>query len=129
MPMHDWTKVDANEYHFFYGRWLFAICDCPNGGLLPAGNSAYGEQVVVPHTPDVLTSRDRRHSPPKTASRNGAAVLAKPSTRAWQRATAHTVRPQRRIALRHSSGKDIVAAVELISPRTGAGKPISMRSS
>lgn len=43
-------------------------------------------------------------------------MLAKPTTRPWQRATEDTVRPQRRIAIRHNSGRDVIAAIELISP-------------
>lgn len=115
MPMHDWTRVTANEYHFFHGRWLFAMCDHLNAGLLPKGYSAYGEQVVVPHIPDVLPLRSRQRTPTKGGSRNGTAVLAKPATQTWQRATEETIRPQRRIAIRHNSGKEVVAAIELFS--------------
>src|SRR5262249_53921156 len=35
--MHDWTKIDPNDYHHFHGRWIFAITDALNGGLLPNG--------------------------------------------------------------------------------------------
>lgn len=35
MPMHDWTRVDANAYHHFHGRWIYAVSDALNAGGLP----------------------------------------------------------------------------------------------
>ena len=37
MPMHDWTRVKAGTYHNFHYRWIAAIMDRLNAGLLPAG--------------------------------------------------------------------------------------------
>lgn len=35
MPMHDWTLVPAGIFHAFHHRWISAINDALNGGLLP----------------------------------------------------------------------------------------------
>lgn len=44
MPVHDWSRVDANVFHHFHQRWTIAICDTLNAGLLPPGYSALVEQ-------------------------------------------------------------------------------------
>jgi len=35
MPMHDWTKVDAQIYHAFHAFWISELSRTLNGGLLP----------------------------------------------------------------------------------------------
>jgi len=37
MPMHNWTKVPPGTYHNFHYRWIAAIMDQLNAGLLPQG--------------------------------------------------------------------------------------------
>jgi hypothetical protein len=44
MPVHDWTKVDANAFHHFHQAWTMSICNALNAGLLPPGFSALVEQ-------------------------------------------------------------------------------------
>jgi hypothetical protein len=39
MPIHDWTRVDANLFHDFHQTWSIAIRNALNGGLLPNGRS------------------------------------------------------------------------------------------
>jgi hypothetical protein len=48
MPIHDWTRVDANLFHHFQRCWTAAICSSLNGGLLPRHFSALLER----RTPD-----------------------------------------------------------------------------
>ena len=55
MPMHDWTRVDPNDYHDFHGAWIFAIRTALNNGLLPKGYFALGEHSTPPFVPDVVT--------------------------------------------------------------------------
>src|SRR6516225_11265167 len=55
MPIHDWTKVDDGVFHHFHHRWITAISDCLNDGLLPAGYYAMAEQRAAGVIPDVLT--------------------------------------------------------------------------
>jgi len=35
VPIHDWTRVDANLFHTFRHRWLGALCDTLNACNLP----------------------------------------------------------------------------------------------
>jgi Protein of unknown function (DUF4058) len=35
MPIHDSTLVDAGIFHYFHQRWIGAICDVLNEGVLP----------------------------------------------------------------------------------------------
>ena len=45
MPIHDWTRVDADLFHAFRHRWLGALCDALNAGRLPEGHFALIEPV------------------------------------------------------------------------------------
>ena len=44
MPMHDWTRVHAGEFHAFHNGWIFTLQTALNHGLLPRGFYALGEQ-------------------------------------------------------------------------------------
>jgi hypothetical protein len=43
MPIHDWTRVGAGIFHHFHQRWLAAISDALNSGLLPPEYYALAE--------------------------------------------------------------------------------------
>jgi hypothetical protein len=53
MPIHDWTRVDANLFHDFHQTWTVGIRNALNGGVLPRGFSALVGQrvrgVAPPH--------------------------------------------------------------------------------
>lgn len=34
MPLHDWTRVEAGIFHAFHHRWISAISDVLNEGIL-----------------------------------------------------------------------------------------------
>lgn len=124
MPLHDWTRAPDYVYHEFHGRWLFAVCDALNGGVLPPGYYARAEQVTRPAGPDVLALQalppDRF---PDVPVGNPAAVrltVADAPPRVAVAAAAAprpTAFPQRRVKvrLRHRSGDPVVAIVELVS--------------
>src|ERR1044071_2232336 len=78
MPVHDWSRVDANVFHHFHQRWTIAICDALNAGLLPSGYSALVEQRAGGLAPDVLTLE--RQSPPGGPARSGGLLTATPPT-------------------------------------------------
>ena len=40
MPVHDWSRVDADLFHDFHQAWSIGIRNALNGGLLPKGYSA-----------------------------------------------------------------------------------------
>ncbi len=55
MPVHEWSRVDANAFHHFHQCWTIAICDALNGSRLPSGYSALVEQHAGGLVPDVLS--------------------------------------------------------------------------
>ena len=59
MPIHDWTRVEVGTFHHFHHRWIAAIGDSLNGGLLPPGYIAMAEQVTGRPIPDVVTLQTR----------------------------------------------------------------------
>jgi hypothetical protein len=44
MPVQDWTKVEVETFHAFHGAWITHLMGRLNGGLLPSGYYALGEQ-------------------------------------------------------------------------------------
>jgi hypothetical protein len=117
MPIHDWTRVDANLFHDFHQTWTIAIRNALNGGLLPKGYSALVEPHAGGVVPDVLAleRRTRTNRPPEPAG--GVLVIATPP------ATRHVVRAQQeiaaargnRITIRHPLGR-VVCVIEIVSP-------------
>ena len=59
MPIHDWTRVEAGDFHDFHQCWVVAIRNALNAGLLPPGYMAMAEQVTGRPIPDVVTLQAR----------------------------------------------------------------------
>lgn len=125
MPIHDWTRVDPNDYHHFHGRWIYAIADALNLGILPADYFALAEHVTPPVIPDVLTleAPDRRNGTPPGGRQGGAGTTGQtltanpPRVRFSAAGTAKKPRrSQRRISVRHARDRRLVAVIELVSP-------------
>ena len=55
MPIHDWSRGDAGIFHHFRRRWIGAISDALNRGLLPGEYYALAEQQGAGFEPDILT--------------------------------------------------------------------------
>ena len=128
MPMHDWTRVIAGTYHDFHNAWITHLKEALNAGLLPPAYYALGEQRSGDIGPDVIALRaDRSESEgegfplqdddgPSGAS---AVADAPPRVRIRQEAfeeLAFYLQRQRTLVIRHSSGDQIVALIEIISP-------------
>lgn len=117
MPIHDWTRVDANLFHHFHQMWTTAICKALNGALLPRGYSALVEQHAAGLVPDVLALQRRGRSGPPSEPKGGAVVTATPPK------TRHVIRAQQeisaargnRISIRHPLGR-VVCIIEVVSP-------------
>ncbi len=117
MPVHDWTRVSAGTFHDFHNAWITELRNALNGGLLPRGFYAQGEQ----HAGQILTDALTLHagSAPSFAG-GGVAVLteAPPSVSrkvaASEAAAARAIR--RTLTIRHVSGHRIVALLEILSP-------------
>lgn len=118
MPMHDWSRVSSGVYHNFHYRWIAAIVDRLNAGLLPNGMIAMAEQIIGGPEPDVVTLQQNE----LVSSENGATLATlleappKPQTEFVIPVEAERYAAKaNRVVVRHSIGK-VVAVVELVSP-------------
>jgi hypothetical protein len=117
MAVHDWTRVDAGLFHAFHQRWIHALADTLNSGVLPPDYFALPEQAIKGPIPDVLAL----HLPPGAdPGRNGAAgvaVASAPPRTRLKRQTEEDLYAGKasRITVRPRHG-DVVAVVEIVSP-------------
>lgn len=117
MPIHDWSRVDANLFHDFHQTWTISIRNALNGGLLPKGYSALAEQHAAGVVPDVITLERRTKPKRPTQPSGGNVIVATPPK------TRHMIRAQEeisanrgnRITIRHPLGR-IVCVIEIVSP-------------
>lgn len=120
MPVHDWTQVDAGIFHAFHHRWITAISDALNDGLLPPDYYALPEQIAGGVIPDVLTlefshSGGGGHGDGKPAG--GTMLATEPIVELTDEAGFdHYVAKQKAIAVRHVTGDRVVAVIEIVSP-------------
>ncbi len=118
MPVHDWSKVDANLFHHFHQSWAMEIHHALNA-ILPDGYSALVEQHSPVFVPDVLTVERRTK---RTRPRGGTATLPRPQTRYTLEKKEHVLaRRGNRIAIHHGLG-DIVCILEIVSPGNKQGR-------
>ncbi|HEX3148068.1 MAG TPA: DUF4058 family protein [Gemmataceae bacterium] len=114
MPIHDWTRMQAGDFHHFHQRWIGAIADALNSGQLPPGYLAMAEQVAGGPIPDVVTLQSRR---PTSGKVGGVAINEKPPTAQMIRKSERWIYTQKanRVAIRHGRG-EVVAIIEIVSP-------------
>ena len=126
MPIHDWTRVDAGIFHHFHQRWIAAICDLLNDGLLPDDYYALAEQHAGDRIPDVLTLRGQANegNPSRpNGSHRSRAIRTRPSTRFVVESEAEAyLRKKNRAVVRHVSDDRIVALAEIVSPGNKSGR-------
>jgi hypothetical protein len=115
MPVHDWSRVDANVFHHFHQRWTIAICDALNAGLLPPGYSALVEQHAGGLVPDVLTLQRR----PQPAG--GVLAATPPKTSLVRQAKTVLAARGNRVVIRHRLG-EVVCVLEVVSPGNKSGR-------
>lgn len=121
MPVHNWSRVDANVFHHFHQRWTIAICDALNTGLLPPGYSALVEQHTGGLIPDVL-ALERSPRPSDSAEPTGGVLTAVPPQTSIVRQTKAVLAARaNRIAIRHRLG-EVVCLIELVSPGNKSGR-------
>jgi hypothetical protein len=116
--MHDWTRVKAGTYHNFHLRWVAAIMDRLNAGLLPAGYFAMAEQMIGQPEADVVTLQRADQSKSDNSSRGTAVAPKSRKTRyvmPLPRDEERYARRANRIAVHHELG-EVVAVIELVSP-------------
>jgi hypothetical protein len=113
MPIHDWTRVEAGDFHHFHQCWVVAVADALNRGLLPPGYMAMVEQVTGRPIPYVVTLQARA---PKEGPEGGIAVAEAPPT-ARVIAKLERINYAKRadhVVIRHGRGK-VVALIEIVS--------------
>jgi hypothetical protein len=124
--MHDWTRVEAGIFHAFHHRWISALSDVLNTGILPPDFYALPEQQAAGFGPDVLTLQDQRRSagePSGGGLATAAALHARPQTRFVAETEAEFYRRKKSsLVVRHVSGDRIVAMIEIVSPGNKASR-------
>ena len=118
MPVHDWTLVSAGTFHDFHNSWITELRNALNGGLLPRGYYAQGEQHAGQILTDVLTLHSG--TGPLDQVGGGVALLSQAPPRVSRKVAASeaaAARATRRtLTIRHASGHRVVALVEILSP-------------
>jgi len=117
MPVHDWTRVDADVFHDSHNVWIAEIRNVLNAGLLPAGYYAMSEQHVGSYIADVLTLHSPSRKSPGRVPSGGLAVADAPPRVRRALALSSSARSRRKtLTVRHVSGHRIVALLEVVSP-------------
>jgi hypothetical protein len=126
MPMHDWTRVEAGIFHAHHHRWISALSDVLNTGLLPKNYYALPEQAAAGYGSDVLTLQDLQadeEEPNGGGVATATALQTRPQTRFLAESSAPLFpRTKSAVAVRHVSGDRLVAWVEIVSPGNKAGR-------
>jgi hypothetical protein len=119
MPIHDWTRVEAGDFHDFHQCWVVEIRNALNRGLLPPEYMAMTDQITGRPIPDVVTLQTRR---PK-ADPGGVAVEVAPPTARLVKKFERIDYAKRadRVVIRHGRG-EVVAIIEVVSPGNKASQ-------
>lgn len=114
MPIHDWTRVQAGDFHDFHQCWVVAIRSALNAGRLPPGYFAMAEQVTGRPIPDVVTLES--FDAERTGEGGIAVASAPPAARVVTRLDAIRYADRvDRVVIRHGRGR-VVAVIEILSP-------------
>jgi hypothetical protein len=125
MPIHDWTRVIAGAYHDFHNAWITELRNALNGGVLPKGYYALGEQRLGDLGPDVLTLQEDRVGehvePGPSPGQPGMIAVAEhpPKVQVIAEAeadAAYYLSKRRSLAIRHASDDRLIALIEILSP-------------
>jgi hypothetical protein len=125
MTIHDWTRVLAGTFHDFHNAWITELRNALNGGILPDGYYAQGEQRAGRVGPDLLALHaDAEPDGPQPAwqvEESGLVTVADHppkvslSFEASSDAAFYQTK-QRALVIYHASGDRIVALIEIVSP-------------
>src|SRR3954470_20644208 len=122
MPIHDWTRVDAGTFHAFHTLWIGEIMKALNRGLLPPGYYALSEQVATRMQTDVLTLRAPSRELPRNGALDGGLAVAEAQPHARfclrpdpARKPRRPARRNRHLVVRHVTGHQVVALIEIVS--------------
>jgi hypothetical protein len=117
MPIHDWTRVDAELFHHFHQDWTIELCRTLNAGRLPSGFTALTDQQIGGPIPDILTLHRLPKNPGKRESGGGLAVATTPPQARFVDEIEEDTYARRanRIRIQHRHGQ-VVAVLEIVSP-------------
>jgi hypothetical protein len=123
MPIHDWRRVDAGLFHDFHQRWIAALSNALNAGILPPDFFALVEQRIQGPIPDVLTLKLSADGNEPHSGTLGLAVADTPPRARLVRHKEAEIYAARanRLTVRHRHG-DVVAVVEILSPGNKASR-------
>ena len=127
MPIHDWTRVDAGIFHHFHQRWIAALSDALNDGVLPEDYYALAEQITGNIGPDVVALKvdggDGTTHEPSNGFGSVALAAAPPRVRFTAAAEMDAyVRKQNVLVIHHSSDDRVVSLIEILSTGNKARK-------
>ncbi|MDB5352021.1 MAG: hypothetical protein JWN86_3268 [Planctomycetota bacterium] len=135
MPVHAWSRVDPGIFHDFHQIWVIEIRRALNSGLLPASYYAMAEQHGGGYEPDVVTLKARTPEPMVYGANGGSGeratpqgeaggvLLAEPKARVRVETDLEFYRrKQNVVAVRHASGDELVAVVEIVSRGNKSGR-------
>jgi hypothetical protein len=129
MPIHDWTKVDAGTFHAFHTHWIPELSKVLNRDVLGPDYYALPEQVGGEFIPDVLTlklkgpGRPSRKGTRRPDHSGGTAVADAPPRTAFHisdHPNWYNLKKSR-VVVRHTSGNEMVAVIEIVSPGNKSG--------
>lgn len=127
MPIHDWTKVPAGIFHHFHHSWIEELARVLNRGLLPGSYYALAEQITGAFGPDVLALEIPQVRGIGLERNGGDVALATKSPRVRFRTKLEEDRRYamraKAVVVRHTSGHDVVAMIEIVSPGNKSSQP------
>jgi hypothetical protein len=107
MPIHDWTRIEAGMFHDFHLAWIAELRQQLNRGLLPEGYYVMAEQHTGP-------PYDSPRPEPDDSART--VTLTWPRVQRRLEALTSPKGKRRTLVLRHVSGHEIIALIEIVSP-------------
>ncbi len=129
MPIQDWTRVGDGIFHDFNHAWIEELKRTLNRGGLPPDYYALAEQFAAGFGPDVLTLQENDNGTPAAPGGPGnesggnRVQLAPPKLQlTGETERDHHRRKKKHVAVRHSSGDNIIAIIEVVSPGNKASR-------
>jgi hypothetical protein len=122
MPVHDWTRVVAGNFHDFHQRWISAICNALNSGRMPNDYYAMSEQFADERKSDLIALETLDSQAANWSSEGlgdrAIAVLEHPPQVKYTEAQEREIYAESadRVAIYHANGDRIVAYIEIVSP-------------
>lgn len=119
MPIHDWTRIDADIFHDFHLTGIGEIKRALNQGLLPQGYYALAERIAGGWEPDILTLQGPTQGSSLDEHPPGAVALADAPLRGHLRVKSEAdiyADIAKAVTIQHTSDHRVVAIIEIVSP-------------